>query len=354
MQTKNIAVLGVAVAALAAGAALSLPRPEAKAIIGGENLASETEVSPDDPIMACQGEKRGSPDHYNCSRESSEVVGSRRITLSPEKVTDDVAGCLPGNQPSVAKAISYTKTSTISVSGNLKFDLKILTGFTGLFNQIKEYGPGVGVGVSYSVATSFGQSKTYTIPADYGKISWGIFAQDAVESTVNQSIRVNSLHIGGPSPRFYTGYGVKIVTPLEDDTTKFPYGTLAKAQRDFASVEEFNALCPGGVLPPYLGGSGEPEPEPGPEPGDPAAAPCDAFRRVLTEGVDAKAISDNVATDLRNKCGNTENAIRDGKDPAELVAELRRAIQVAETDGLVTREYSARLDAEAAALLDTT
>lgn len=209
-------------------------------------------------VDQCLPAHRGVTDDYDCERFHSEVKSSREINLPPEKVTDDVAGCHPGNQPSVNKRISYSKASTVSVSASLKFDLKILTGAAGVFKQIKGFGPGIGVGVSYSWSTTFGSSEGYTIPADYGKVPWGTFSQRATESVVDETVVIRNTGIGHNDSYLYTVYGITVVTPIEEDTTKFPQGTLAKDSRDFKSVEEFKQLCPTGVLPEYLGGKPDP------------------------------------------------------------------------------------------------
>jgi hypothetical protein len=342
---KVMRSVSIGIAAAVVGAAFILPRAQA---VPGEPQprANEEVVDVGDPIMTCQGEKRRSK-NYDCEHFASEVVSSREINLPPEKVTDEVAGCQPGTQPTISKQISYSKSSTVTVSASAKFDLKILAGAGGIFEKIKEYGPGIGIGVSHSWSTTFGQSETYSVPADYGKISWGVFSQRAAESTVNETVVVRNITIGGNDSYLYTANNFKIVTPIEKETTKFPVGTLAKDQRDFKSVEEFKELCPNGVLPEYLGG----EPDPGkPDPGRPNALPCDSFLKVLTAGVDAKAIGSHTGTDLQNRCRNIQEHIQNGGNPAILITELRRAIQKAESDGSVNREYAARLDTEAKAM----
>ena len=232
----------------------------AEAIIGGQTLRApyETEVSPEDAIMACQGPRLPTTYNYDCHYYSSEVTESQLIHLAAEKVTDDVAGCVPGTQPVVSKAMYYSRTSGFMFGGSVKIDLKVLSGFSGLMSKLKEFGPGVQGNFGYSVSTTFGEAKTYGIPSNYGKISWGIFSQDALESKINQSVQITSTDIQGPRPMYYTAHGVTVVTPIADNTTNFPQGVLAKTERNFGNVEEFNTLCPGGVLPDYLGGPGKP------------------------------------------------------------------------------------------------
>lgn len=232
----------------------------AEAIIGGKKLRPpyETQVSPNDTIMACQGPRLPMTYNYDCHYYSSEVTESKLVHLPAERVTDDVAGCVPGTQPVVAKTMTYSRTAGFTFGGSIKIDIKVLTGFNGLLTKVKEKGPGIQGNFGYTVSTTFGEAKTYGVPANYGKISWGVFSQDAVESKVNQSIQITSTQIQGPRSMYYTAYGVTVVTPIADNTTKFPQGVLAKTERNFASVEEFDTLCPGGVLPDYLGGPGKP------------------------------------------------------------------------------------------------
>lgn len=250
MKAMKTVRIGIALAAV--GMALILQR--AQAVPGEPGLRpNEQLVDIGDPIMKCAGDKRRSS-VYSCGTFAQEVLGNREINLPSEKVTDDVAGCHPGSQPSVAKQISYAKTTSVSVNAQIKFDLKILTGAKGMFSKIKEYQPSIGGGLAYSWATTFGEAKTSTIPADYGKISWGIFSQKAREATVNQTVVVRNTHIAYNDSYLYTAKNFKIVTPIEEEKTKFPVGTLAKDQRNFNSVAEFKELCPNGVLPDYLRG----------------------------------------------------------------------------------------------------
>jgi hypothetical protein len=249
-SSLHIALLSVAL--LATGIA------SAEAIIGGQPLKEpyETVVQPDDIIMACQGPRLPMTYNYDCHYYSSEITDSEVVSLPAVQVTDKVAGCEPGTQPSMAKTLTYATTATFSFGVAAKLDLKVLSGYKGLLANLKEYGPGLQAGFGYATSTTFGETQTYTIPADYGKVSWGVFSQEAVKATVNETVEITSTSIQGPPTIYCTAYGLTTLTPIAHDTTKFPQGTLGKSGRSFASVEEFNDLCPGGVLPDYLGGPG--------------------------------------------------------------------------------------------------
>jgi hypothetical protein len=231
----------------------------AEAVVGGRPLKEpyETVVQPDDVIMACQGPRLPVTYNYDCHYHSSEITDSEIVPLPAVRVTDQVAGCEPGTQPSVAKTMTYATTATFRFGVSVKLDLKILSGYGGLLARLKEFGPGLQAGFGYATSTTFGQASSYTIPADYGKVSWGVFSQDAVMSTINESVEITSTGITGPPTIYYTAHGVTTTTPIANETTGFPQGTLGKSDRSFASVEEFNALCPSGVLPDYLGGPGD-------------------------------------------------------------------------------------------------
>lgn len=230
----------------------------AEAVVGGQPLKEpyETVVQPDDVILACRGLRLPMTYNYDCHYYSSEITDSEVVSLPAVQVTDHVAGCGPGTQPSVAKTLTYATTATFSFGVAAKLDLKVLSGYKGLLANLKEYGPGLQVGFGYATSTTFGETQTFTIPADYGKVSWGVFAQRAVEATVNETVQITSTSIVGPPAIYYTAYGLTTLTPIAHDTTGFPQGTLGKSSRSFADVDEFNDLCPGGVLPDYLGGPG--------------------------------------------------------------------------------------------------
>jgi hypothetical protein len=353
-------ILAVAVLVAVAGSV----RP-AQAVIGGDRFPAPQEqiVTPDDSIMACQGPRLPTDYHYDCQYYSSEVTASELVHLPAVKVTDDVAGCLPGTQPSVAKTMIYATTAAFQFSASAKLDLKILSGFTGLLNKIKEFGPGLQGGFGYTESTTFGEGKTYTIPADYGKISWGVFSQDAVADTINESVQITSTDISGPSARYFTASGVKTLTPVAEEKSQFPQGTLAKSSRNFASAEEFKTLCPDGALPDYLGGAGSPTPTPTPpaasppprqSPGSDRAAEMqavDSADRLVTDGVKVKAIEAGTGTDLHNQLRNIRSAITNLSDPSSLVTGARRAVDSAAANGSISHDCSGRLEAALAAIL---
>lgn len=190
------------------------------------------QVSPDDPVMGCAGPD--APPGW-CSIEKFVPISKTVIDLPSEKVTDYVAGCTTGSQPSVAKSITFTKAFTISASLGLSYKIP------GSGDILKESGPGAAVGVSWQ--TSFGEGHTYTVPADYGMISWGAFSQQVVEVVADMTVRVEEPAADVPNAVLYAARGVTVNLPLEDRSSRLPYGTLSKMQRPFYDEAEFTRIC---------------------------------------------------------------------------------------------------------------
>jgi hypothetical protein len=315
----------------------------------------DEKVPPEDPVMECRGPKI--PAGFRCETYGLKETGSKPGRLPPVQVTDQVAGCLPGNQPSIAKQMTYSFTTTIGFSSGVA--IKSVPGLSGIWrNILKEIGPQFGVTVSESV--SFGESQTQRIPADYGMISWGIFAQDTIVSTADMSVIVVE-KATVPQTSYYTASGVEFVTPVVAEKTGFPKGTTAKESRPFKDENEFRELCgPNAPLPPNLGRVPDPAVTPTPDPAvtptpDPAAPPengKETEERIATvsalvnEGEKAQAIAAHVATDLRNHLRTLRTVLID--DPARLATEVssfRQAVTRRKLEGTINDEYADRLDA---------
>jgi len=305
-------------------------------------------VDSTDQIMNCEGPKfpGGS---WNCGVRDSALIKHSLVKLPPVKVTDDVLGCTKGSQPSIARIVTYQYGTQIGASASIS--LKILPGLSEVF---KEIGPQIGV--SYATTTTFGQGQTQSIPADYGMISWGIFAQDAVESELHMTVLVNDTHIssGVAGLRYYTARNVRTFTPVVEETTKFPRGSFGKESRPFASADEFRKLCgPGAPLPPSLGGPPPPPPEaPSPPPSETPPPPAtevtlatlDAFEEVLDDGVGAGAITSAAGLDLRGIVANVRTALVDGAtNLPDQIANLRRKVGEMEREGSISTEYAGKL-----------
>lgn len=214
--------------------------------VAGTALAAPDEyVSPDDAIMSCGGDKA----LVQCEVTDFDVKSQEVVTLPPVRVTEQVAGCTSGNQPSISRAISYTRSTTVDVSGGVS--LGNLPGAGNAFGPLKD-AVSVSAGVSVSETTGYGDTQTYTVPADYGKVSYGQFAQRAVRATGDLFVRTED---SGEFPASYSygAHGVVITTPLQRDEKKLPEGTLSTRSRDFATLGEFRTLCGyTATPPPYL------------------------------------------------------------------------------------------------------
>lgn len=225
----------------------------AAVVIGGGAVsatafAADAElVGADNPVLQCEGPE--APDGFDCDISVDDVPGTstRPGRLTPAQVTDNVAGCTSGTQPSVAKQISYARTGSISFGASISLDL-----YKGVNQIIDKVGPGAGVTVSQS--TTFGTGHTYTVPSDYGRVAWGIFTQDTIEADVTITVKVTEPATDIPSiPYEYRGENIRVVTPVVDGATGLPKGTLAKQDRNFTDLAEFRALCGDTATPPdYL------------------------------------------------------------------------------------------------------
>lgn len=215
----------------------------AGSLISYNAYAADVEiVASDDPVLNCEGDNV--PGGYDCDISVTDVHNSHQIKLALAKVTDDVAGCTPGNQPGRALTLSYSSTGSIQIGGGIALDL-----YKGVNQIIDKVGPSIGVSVSKS--TTFGTSETYTIPADYGKISWGMFSPDAVEAEATIEVHVTEPAQDVPDVGYsYRGENVKVVTPIVKGDSGIPQGTLSKDQRDFSSLAEFRQLCGEAATPP--------------------------------------------------------------------------------------------------------
>lgn len=220
----------------AMGAAAALASLTAVALVSAPAAPSQAltnhQVSPDDPVMGCEGSD--APPGW-CKIVKFDVVSRTVINLPAEQVTDYVAGCTDGNQPTVSKSITYSRSFSISAS------LGMSAGVNGGGTILREAYPAASVGAAWT--TTFGSGSTYSIPADQGQVSWGVFSQQAVEVVANMTVRVEEPAADVPNAELYSADGVRLVFPLEDKNTGLPHGTLAKQKRPFSSDAERSQLC---------------------------------------------------------------------------------------------------------------
>jgi hypothetical protein len=339
----------LAILAPAPPAVAAVASPPVKAAIGGDRHPMQgspkpTPVSADDPIMHCAGPKLPRW-HHNCHVYSADVTATKLIHLPGEKVTDNVAGCQPGNQPSVGKTLTYSKS--VTMGGGVGVNIQQLQDIGQVLrNTQKRLAPEISGNFGVSKSTSWGQNKSYNVTANYGKVSWGVFAQEAVESTTNLVIEITSTDVGGRSPLYYSANGVRVVAPLEDKQKKQPQGTLSQGERNFKDRAEFQQLCPSGVLPPYLGGSDSGTKE------APGGTKIDAVNKAIQVVKDGgNMIRPNVSSDLQNRLNDIKTAINNKQDVSARVADARKLVANAASNGQITGGHDKKVDSALAAIL---
>jgi hypothetical protein len=351
----------MAILAPAPPAEAAVASPPVKAAIGGDQHPMQgcgdpwtpperckpkpTPVSADDPIMHCAGPKLPQW-HHNCHVYSAEVTATKLIHLPGEKVTDNVAGCQPGNQPSVGKTLTYSKS--VTMGGGVGVNVQQLQDIGQILrNTQKRLAPEISGNFGVSTSTSWGQNKSYNVTANYGKVSWGVFSQEAVESTTNLVIEITSTDVGGRSPLYYSANGVRVVAPLEDKQKKQPQGTLSQGERNFKDRAEFQQLCPSGALPPYLGGNDSASKDL-----PPGGTKIDAVNKAIQVVKDGgNMIRPNVSSDLQNRLNDIKTAINNKQDVSARVADARKLVANAASNGQITGGHDKKVDSALAAIL---
>jgi hypothetical protein len=203
-------------------------------------FAADNNVDANDPVLKCEGEL--APKEFDCKVTSSKTNTTKQISLTPVRVTVDVLGCSAGSQPVASRTITYEKSAEINIGG--AFGIERLPGGTTLL-------PGIGAsaGVSVAASTTLGNSQTFEVGADYGMVSHGVFAQDAIEAFVDMTVTVREPAQDVPSSDNYTGFNVPVITPIVNGE-KLAEGSLATSKRPFANLAEFTSKCPAGSIPP--------------------------------------------------------------------------------------------------------
>lgn len=195
------------------------------------------EVAADDPVMFCRGPEV--PPGATCRNSFAKEISAELYTEESKRYTkDEVVGCNEGNQPAIGRATSWSKGSEIAFGGGLTADY---------------FKAGVTANVTTATTVTRTAETTVQIPANYGKITWGMFAQHMVRSTQELTVTVSISGPEGSAEYHYHARGVIVNKPQTNDSGAAA-GAHSPGDRNFANLAEFQKLCKGAgaVPPPYL------------------------------------------------------------------------------------------------------